>query len=76
MFIIALEFQYHIGALRLQYLQNSLERMKEASYPNEAKKILADNRSKNSKTDRKKTRILDDYYWILDLFLEYLPFPQ
>ena len=54
MFIIALEYQYHIGLLRLQYLHNSLEREKTTSYPNEAKKILADNRSKKSETNEKK----------------------
>jgi len=58
-FIIALEYQYHIGVLRRQYLHNSLEREKMTSYPNEAKKILADNRSKNSETNEKKKKNSD-----------------
>lgn len=59
MFIIALEYQYHIGVLRLQYLHNSLERDKTTSYSNEAKNILGDNRSKNSETIEKKKKDSD-----------------
>lgn len=78
MFIIALEYQYHIGVLRLQYLHNSLEREKTTSYPNEAKKILVDNRSKNSVTNEKKKRLGP---WVTtpeipDLLSKYFPLQQ
>lgn len=80
MFIIALEYQYHIGVLRLQYLHNSLEREKTTSYPNEAEKILVDNRSKNFETnEKKKKKRLGPWVTtseIPDLFSKYFPLQQ